>query len=255
MQRWAIQLLCFAWLTGLVMSVPARAELPAFGPGEEASYSLDYGVINAGSGTFYVLPMMDYDGTLCFHLRTRARSNRFFSAIYRVRDQADSFMSVDSLRTRYFNKRLREGDFRRDTEIHFDYEALTAYFPDGKETSIAFNTQDVLSAFFKVRTMELEPGMEFELPTHGDHDMYALRVEVLRREELDTKVFGRIRCLVVQPFLDDDGLFKHKGALLIWMTDDEKKLPVLMRANIPVGAIEATLKSYKPPESYGREDR
>lgn len=254
MKATAMRTLLWSLVTATLLAVPAHAGVRAFGPGEEASYSLDYGVINAGEGTFYVMPMIDYHGSHCFHLRTRARSNRFFSAVFRVRDQADSFMDADSLHTRYFNKRLREGDFRRDTEIHFDQEAGKAYFPDGKENDIEPGTQDVLSAFFRVRTMDLEPGMEFDLPTHGDNEMYPLRVKVLRREELDTQIFGRVQCLVVQPFLSDDGLFKHEGDLLLWMTDDERKVPVKMRANVPVGAIEATLKSYKAPKSYAGED-
>jgi hypothetical protein len=231
------------------------AQVKAFGPGEEATYSIDYGVINAGEGTFSVLDMIEYEGSHCYHFRTRARSNRFFSAVYRVRDQADSFMDADSLYTRYFDKRLREGDFRRDVEIHFDQKNHKAYFPDGSEDEIEPHTQDVLSAFFRVRTMDLEPGMEFEMPTRGDKEMYPLRVKVLRREEQDTELFGRIQCLVVQPYLDDDGLFKHEGDLLLWMTDDERKLPVRMRANVPVGAIEATLKSYRPPHLPLPEER
>lgn len=241
----------------LFLLIPSvgSAEVRAFGPGEVATYSIDYGVINAGEGTFYVLDSIDYDGSRAYHFRTRARSNRFFSAVYRVRDQADSFMDAVTLESRYFNKRLREGDFRRDTEIHFDQEEGMAYFPDGRQNPIPPDTQDVLSAFFRVRTMDLEPGMEFDMPTHGDNEMYPLKVKVLRREEQDTKVFGRIQCLVVQPFLADDGLFKSEGDLLMWMTDDERKVPVRLRANVPVGAIEATLKSYTPPNPLPTEGR
>jgi len=230
-------------------------EEPWFGPGEKAVFSLDYGIVNAGEGTLYVRPMIDYDGSRCYHLRTRARSNRFFSAIFRVRDQADSFLDADSLYSRYFNKHLREGDYRRDVEIHFDQKNRRAYFPDGRENEIEPHTQDVLSAFFRVRAMDLEPGMEFDLPTHGDKRMYPLRVRVLRREVVEcTPLGGEVDCLVVQPFLADDGLFKHEGDLLLWLTDDERHIPVKMRANVPVGAIEATLKDYRPPGSALEED-
>ncbi|HKI83497.1 MAG TPA: DUF3108 domain-containing protein [Candidatus Krumholzibacteria bacterium] len=222
---------------------------PGFGPGEEAVFNISYGVISAGEGTLSVMPYLDYDGSHCYHFRTRARSNRFFSAIFRVRDQADSFMDSDSLVTRYFNKHLREGSFRRDVEIHFDQKHNKAYFPDGRVNEIAPDTQDVLSAFFKVRAMKLEVGMEFDVPTHGDKEMYPLKVKVLRRETIDNDALGKIDCVVVQPFLADDGLFKHEGDLLLWMSDDERHIPVRMRANVPVGAIEANLISYTPPSS------
>jgi hypothetical protein len=239
-------------LTG-ARSAPALASPPAsggpgFGPGEVATFSIDYGVINAGEGTLYVLPFIDYDGSHCYHFRTRARSNRFFSAIFRVRDQADSFMDADSLVSRYFNKHLREGKFRRDVEIHFDQKMRKAYFPDGHSNEIEPGTQDVLSAFFKVRAMKLQVGMEFSLPTHGDKTMYALKVKVLRRETIDNEVLGKVDCVVVQPFLAEDGLFKHEGDLLLWLSDDARHIPVKMRANVPVGAIEANLIHYRAPD-------
>lgn len=229
-------------------SMPAAERFRSFGPGEVAVFSINYGVINAGEGTLYVLPMLDYDGSSCFHFRTRARSNRFFTAIFRVRDQADSFMDAEHLHSRYFNKHLREGGYRRDVEIHFDQDEGMAYFPDGRSHEIPPGTQDVLSAFFRVRMMELQVGMEFDLPTHGDKVLYPLKVKVLRREELHSKVLGAVECIVVQPFLADDGLFKHEGDLLLWLTDDVRHIPVKLRANIPVGAIEARLKSYTPPD-------
>ncbi len=225
----------------------------SFGPGEVAIFSINYGVINAGEGSLYVLPMLDYDGSHCFHFRTRARSNRFFTAIFRVRDQADSFMDVDSLASRYFNKHLREGGYRRDVEIHFDQKEGKAYFPDGRVHEIPPRTQDVLSAFFRVRLMDLDVGMEFDLPTHGDKTLYPLKVKVLRRETVDSKVLGTVECLVVQPFLTDDGLFKHEGDLLLWLTDDVRHIPVKMKANVPVGAIVARLKEYTPPRPIPEE--
>jgi hypothetical protein len=237
-------------LVALSFGAPGRSYAsPGFGAGEEAEFKISYGVISAGEGTLSVLPFLDYDGSHCYHFRSRARSNRFFSAIFRVRDQADSFMDADSLVTRYFNKHLREGSFRRDVEIHFDQKARKAYFPDGTVDEIRPNTQDVLSAFFKVRAMKLEVGMEFDVPTHGDKEMYPLKVKVLRRESVENEALGTVDCIVVQPFLDDDGLFKHEGDLLLWMSDDERHIPVKMRANVPVGAIEADLIRYTPPDA------
>jgi hypothetical protein len=252
MQRVAstrIAALSFALLCLLAGPAGSTWTAPGFGPGEEAVFNISYGVISAGEGTLSVMPYLDYDGSHCYHFRTRARSNRFFSAIFRVRDQADSFMDADSMVTRYFNKHLREGSFRRDVEIHFDQKQGKAYFPDGRVNEIVPGTQDVLSAFFKVRAMKLDVGMEFDVPTHGDKEMYPLKVKVLRREALDNDALGRVYCIVVQPYLADDGLFKHEGDLLLWMSDDERHIPVKMRANVPVGAIEANLISYTPPTS------
>jgi hypothetical protein len=215
-------------------------------------FKILYGPVTAGESNIEVVELMDYHGSRVYHLRTRARSHRVFDPFFKVRDQADSFMDADSLVTRYWSKRLREGDYKRDVEIHFDQQAHKAYFPDGKEVETPPAVQDILSAFFRVRSMDLRPGMEFELPTHGDHKLYPLKVAVHRRERVEDTPFGAVECLVLQPRLEDGGLFKQEGDLFVWLTDDGRHVPVKLRARVPVGAIEAKLTSYKPPKDAKR---
>lgn len=228
--------------------LPRRlADLP-FGIGEEATFEIGYGPIKAGEATIAIEDTLDYFGQQVLHVRTRARSNRFFDPFFKVRDQADSYIDADSLFSRYFAKHLREGGYERDIEIHFDQTEGVAYFPDGRASEVPLGVHDVLSAFYRVRTFDLPDGARFALPTHGDKTLYDLEVEVLRREVRDT-VLGRVRCVVVQPRLADDGLFKHQGDLFVWFTDDDRRVPVLMKANVPVGAIEARLVAYRAPDA------
>jgi len=233
-------------LVGLALTGPATASELPWGVGEECVFRIGYGPISAGEASLRVESRTEYYGHPVYHIRTRARSNRFFSTFFKVRDQADSYVDADSLFSRYFSKHLREGSYERDVEIHFDHPGRKAYFPDGGENDIPYGVQDVLSAFFKVRTLNLVDGAEFAIPTHGDKKLYDLRVRVLRREVRDT-ILGEQRCVVVQPILGDEGLFKHEGDLFVWLTDDERRIPVLVQANIPVGAIEARLTRYTAP--------
>ncbi|HKK72580.1 MAG TPA: DUF3108 domain-containing protein [Candidatus Krumholzibacteria bacterium] len=219
-------------------------ELP-YDLGEVSTFEIGYGPIKAGRATITVEDTLTYFGQKVVHVRTRARSNRFFDAFFKVRDQANSYIDADSLFARYYSKTLREGGYERDVEIHFDQIDGIAYYPSGKESKFPAPIHDVLSAFFRVRTLPLPPGASFRLPTHGDDEIYDLRIDVVRREVRDTPL-GRVRCVVVRPTLGDEGLFRHEGDLLVWFTDDERRVPVLMRATVPVGAIEARLTDYDP---------
>ena len=71
-------------------------------------------------------------------------------------------------------------------------------------------------------------------------------------ERVENTPLGTVDCLVVQPVLEDDGLFRHEGELHVWLTDDARRVPVKLRARVPVGAIEARLTSYKPPKEPKR---
>jgi hypothetical protein len=229
--------------------LPRELSSLPYGPGESITFELGYGVITAGEATIMVVGLVDYYGQPSIHLRTRARSNGFFDAFYKVRDQADSYADADSLFARYFNKHLREGGYERDVEIHFDQTHGVAYYPDGRESEAPRGTHDIITSFFRVRTLPLVVGDVMQMPAHGDKRLYPLEVRVLRKERIKT-IFGNTDCVVVQPVLLEEGLFNHQGDLFVWFTDDERRIPVLMRASVPVGAIEARLTRYTPGGSW-----
>jgi hypothetical protein len=53
---------------------------------------------------------------------------------------------------------------------------------------------------------------------------------------------GAFDCLVVEPVLKYSGIFENKGKLTVWVTDDQRRIPVLMRSKILIGAISAVLE-------------
>jgi len=217
---------------------------PPFGPGEKLVFSIDYGLVNAGEGVLEVLGTVDYEGHACWSIESTARSNRFFSNFYKVRDKVVSYVDGEGLFSRYFMKRLREGDYKKTVEIHFDHAAGKARYENGKEYDIPAGVHDVLSSFYYVRTLDLEVGRDVFLSAHSSRKTYDLRVLVLRRETVETDL-GTFDCFVVQPIMEDEGLFKHEGDLTIYLTADERRIPVLMQTKLPVGHIDATLTRFR----------
>ena len=113
--------------------------------------------------------------------------------------------------------------------------------------------QDVLSAFYYVRTLDLEVGRDVFLAAHSSKKTYEMRVIVHRRETVKTDL-GTFDCFVVQPIMLGEGLFKQEGDLVIYITADERRIPVLMKTKLPVGSITASLKEFTlaPPPGGGR---
>ncbi len=215
-----------------------------FGPGEELEFSIDYGPINAGSATLGITGLVETDGHLCYRVESRARSNNFFSTFYRVRDKVVSHIDVVTLHSRFFSKRLREGDYRKNITVRFDQRHHQAVYLDGRVLDVPWPIHDALSAFYFVRALPLAPAETTYVTTHSSRRNYQLQVVVHRRERI-TVPAGTFDCLVVEPVNMGEGLFKHEGQLLIWLTDDERRLPVLMKSKVKVGAIDASLKSYR----------
>ena len=212
-----------------------------FGPGERMVFSIGYGVINAGEGVLEIVGIEDYQGKPCYHIQSKTNSNRFFSSIYKVRDKIISYIDTEGLYSRYFYKRLREGDYKKTVEISFDHDAGLARYASGQEYKIKPGVQDVLSAFYFVRTLDLKVGEVYHVPAHSSRKSYDLRVIVHGKETVEVEA-GTYDCFVVEPVIEGEGLFKHEGKLTLYITDDQYHVPVLIKAKVPVGSIDVSLK-------------
>jgi len=183
-------------------------------------------------------------GRPTYHLVTTARSGNVFSTFFKVNDRVESYMDTLHLHSVRFEKHLREGKYNKDLWVVFDQEAQKAQIDGKRECSILEHAQDVLSSFYYVRTLQLEVGQRVYIPNHDNGKNYAMEVQVQRRErvEVDAGVFD---CLVLEPLLLGEAVFKQKGRLQVWVTDDALKIPVLMKSEVLVGSIAAVLTEFR----------
>jgi len=225
-------------------SIDRVIETDAFKLGEKLEFVIRYGPVVAGSATMAIPEIKKIKNRDCYHIVSEARSSKFFSAFFRVRDRVESYMDARGLFSWRFEKHLREGNFRADQYVEKDHY-LNIAVTDKKDTlRIPPCIQDILTAFYYVRTLPLEEGKSVFIDTHADKKLYPLEVRVLGRERIKTRA-GTFNCIVVEPMLRGDAIFKQRGRLTIWMTDDHRKIPVLMKSKVLIGSIIAEIKSIK----------
>ena len=215
----------------------------AFGVGEQLVFEISYGPIKAGTAVMEVKEIIPLNGRDCYHAISTARSNKIFSSFYKVEDRVESFFDAKGLFTWKFVQHLREGTYRADRFAHYDQENHTVTTNRGT-MDIPPYVQDVLSTMYYVRTQQLEVGQVLYVTNHSGRKIYPLAVKVHRREFVEVPS-GTFDCFVVEPMLKAGGLFKHEGRIWVWLTADEKKMPVLMKTKVIIGTVDAKLKSYK----------
>ena len=110
-----------------------------------------------------------------------------------------------------------------------------------KKSEIPINTQDILSAFYWFRKQDIKIGGDYRINVTTDGRNYPAKVIVHRKEKIKS-IFGKVECFVVEPVLEGEALFKQTGKILIWLTTDEKKIPVKMSSKIIFGSFKANLK-------------
>jgi hypothetical protein len=217
----------------------------AFGAGERFEFSVGYGMIKAGTAVMEIPEIVKLDGRKCYHIVSTAQSNKVFSVFFKVDDKVESFMDMYGLYSLRYDKHIREGKFKADASMIFDQNNHLAIYHSGKDTfQVPDYVQDVLSAFYFVRTQDLQVGKSIFIDNHTDKKTYSLEVKVLRKERMKVEA-GEFDCVVVEPLLKTPGLFEQKGSLTVWLTDDEVKMPVLMKSKVFIGSISTELVSYK----------
>jgi hypothetical protein len=217
----------------------------AFIAGERLVFDLSYGVIKAGEGEMNIPEITRINGRDAYRVQLTARSVSPFSWFYRVEDLWETKIDKEGLFPWKFTERIREGGYRRNTDVTFDHTNNKAITKDG-EYPVPEYVHDMVSAFYFVRTIDFndfEPGDRVTLENFHRDSTYSLDVVFHGREEVSVKT-GTFNTIMIEPLIKEGGLFKHEGAIYIWLTDDDLRVPVRMRTRVPVGSITAELSRY-----------
>jgi len=234
-------------------------ELAAVAPGtapvrngwykETLEYEIYWGLINVGSAYLQIAKIVTIDGRPAYHIISGAKSSGFIKNFYTVSDVNESWMDVEGLYSRGYYKKLQEGHHFANEWVIFDNDPKT-FRGERKnkkmETSAVSGTLpgpvlDVLSALYLVRTMDLKPDSSQAISVNTKKN-WAMNVKFRKREKEST-AYGKFKCILVEPQLGDDGLFvaKEGKKMLVWLTDDELHLPLILKAEIFIGSVTAKL--------------
>lgn len=221
-----------------------------FMDGEKLNFDVKYGVINAAQASLEARTSM-YQGNPVWQLSTTAGTHKFFDKVFKVRDRVDSWWDKETLLPYKFSKNLQEGNYKQHRVHIYDHQAGKTTYQKWDYKKSRFNntvmdlpkdSQDILSAFYSVRSMPLVVGKSVFMNITADGRAMRTEVVVHKREKIKT-IFGNINCLMIEPKLRGDAVFKQSGRILIWITDDEYKIPVKMESKITIGSFIATLTS------------
>ncbi|HBB67022.1 MAG: hypothetical protein A2X28_08990 [Elusimicrobia bacterium GWA2_56_46] len=217
--------------------------------GEYLQYEIYWGLINVGSAYIWIDKIVTIDGRPAYHIISGAKSAAFIRNFYSVSDINESWMDVETLYSRGYYKKIQEGGYFFNEWVIFDNEAKTFR---GEKMNKKRNTgpvegtlegpvSDVLSALYLVRTMEMKPDTPVEIAVNTKRN-WRMNIKFRKREKEST-AYGKFKCVMIEPQLGDDGLFVAKKGkkMLAWITDDELRLPLILKAEIFIGSVTAKL--------------
>lgn len=219
----------------------------AFGFGERLEYDVGYKFISAGTAVFQVdkEPQL-VNGRPCFKVTFGVASHKSLEFIYKVRDSYVTFIDVDGMFPWRFEQHIRENKYSKDFVATFDQENHKAMTTEGKFDIPPF-VHDIVSAFYYMRTIDLSharKGDEFKLNNFFDREVHSLVVKVLGRQRIEVDA-GTFDCVVIEPKIAKGSPFGFDGRLVMWMSNDDRKIPIKVSTQIPIGSIDAELRNYR----------
>lgn len=110
---------------------------------------------------------------------------------------------------------------------------------------ISGTTQNEFSSFFASRIMPLITDKSFIVPTFADEKRIEVVVMVKGDERLKKTILGSVNTKVVEPIMTFSGLYDKRGDTVIWYTDDNCRVPVLINSKIMIGSLTGQLVAYK----------
>lgn len=237
------------YLLLLPVSSMARS-VTAFAPGERLEYVLKWAGIPAGDSFMEIVEGEFVDGATLYTVVSGATSRTFVDLVYKVRNRYETHIHpLDGLTRKYFFD-MKEAGKKEKRLLIFDQKGLkvTRVFEKKGNTQtqdyeIPPQTQDNLSALYALRNEALKVGDTVVYRVFEGRKNWELIIDVIAAEEIEVRA-GRFRTIVVHPKLKFEGIFRRKGELHVYMTDDQWHIPVLMRSKVKVGNIDAELKNF-----------
>lgn len=231
-----------------------RPLVDPFRVGEKVTLNISYFNIVAGTLDIEVKPFVEVNGRKAYHFEVTGRSNSFFSKIYAVEDKAITYLAYDDLTPLNLQISIKESKQLAETRTYFDWKSMKASYWQKQVTKekgerskkldwdLLPYAQNVISAAYYMRVFKYEPGKNLAFRVADEGKNITFKGEVLRREKLETDI-GTFDTIVVKPIVTVDGIFKPVGDIMVWLTDDDRKLIVRIESKIKIGTVVGKLKA------------
>ena len=235
----------------LTVSFDTKKE-DAYDVGEWFKFRIHYGFINAGYATLEVK-----DATInnkkAFHVVGKGYTTGMSRFFFKVDDLYESYIDKDSGNPHQFVRKINEGGYTKNQEGFFNQSSNRILVKDYKNKNektfvIPKNTQDILSAFYYLRNYpnidKINPGETIAIDMFFDDETTKFKLKFIGRGDITTK-FGVVSTMIFRPLVQSGGVFKEQESLTVWISDDDNRLPVRIKAELAVGSIKADLDAFK----------
>jgi hypothetical protein len=210
--------------------------------GETLDYNLTWLHITGGTARMTIKPV-EGDATK-MRITSVAKSSPGFARVFRVHDEIETIVSRKDFSTLRYTKTLDERNDKSVEVTTIEDGVATRVKKRAKTTRVPRPVFDPISVIYYLRSSDLTIGKMHEVTMLADGKLYTLYARVTRREKVSTPA-GMFDTILIEPDVAVGAGAPREEKMFIWLTNDERRLPVRIRTDVKFGSITATLRSVK----------
>ncbi len=228
------------------------AQQDAYDVGEYFKLRIHYGIVNAGYATLEVKDAT-VNNKKAFHVVGKGYTTGMSRFFFKVDDLYESYIDKETGNPVQYVRKINEGGYTKNQEGFINQTTNRVVVKDYKNKSektlmVPKNTQDILSTFYYLRNHpnidKLKVGEAIAIDMFFDDETTKFKLKFIGRENITTK-FGVVPSMVFRPLVQSGRVFKEQESLTVWISDDDNKLPIRIKASLAVGSIKADLDEYR----------
>lgn len=243
----------------LVAGVVSAAEVerpapPPFPLGERLHYRVKW--LGLHCGDMQLESFQAADGT--YRVVMTARTTRFFDGIYRVRSRIESRVDPVSRSSIWYRERTEQEKERElKTEMAtFDPETgvVTRHKDDGEVETFTTERRpvyDPLAFIFRIRDEYRTGSGPVAVNLVGSDEVIPILAEKVDLDRVRTPL-GRREAIEVKPRTSEEMLFSRKGDFSLWLSQDERRLPLILDFDLSFGRLVAKLEKIEERPAHER---
>ena len=223
-------------------------QIKAFQPGESLTYEVSWSdMVKAGSAVMEVKGERLADEREVLRFIITSRTEGALGRFYPIGDTVQSVFDLATMQSLSYSSVEIHGKKARRKYLYFDHvnrTVTTALNEDPLKTaSIPDRVQDNLSSLYYLRTREdFAAGKPIIFEAFDSGSSVTVEIQTLGREQVKTPA-GEFSTIKVKAY---KGLFVSEGEIFVWLTDDARKVPVLIKSTLKFGTLVFTLVEQKP---------
>jgi hypothetical protein len=217
-----------------------------FKQGERLIFKIKYmWIIPIGLLELRVKEITSYEGQKVYRLVAEAKTSKLFSFFFKAETKFESYMDVQNLCSRGYEECIQiRGQPPKEKRVVYDWEEQIMQFR-GVKKRISSCPQDPISAMYYIRAQELGIGKKFNFNIEVSKRDSRIEAEVIKKQNIKT-IDGQISAWVVKAVLKTGKDLRPQATITFWLTDDENKIPLLIKAKTSGGFISLTSSGEDP---------